>query len=130
MDNFYRENILDHFKNPRNFGTIGKPDRSFEEENVTCGDKIGMDIKFKTAGTKNPVIAEIKFHGEGCAVSMASASMLTGFVTGKNINTVLNLGTEDVLKLLGISLTPTRLKCALLPLEVLQKTVAPAKKSA
>lgn len=118
MDDIYREIILDHFKNPRNFGKIRKPSASFSLYNSACGDKIEIDIK-----TKDKNIEDIKFRGEGCAISLASASMLTEKVIGKNIGEIKNLDTEDILKMLGITLTPTRLKCALLPLEVLQKTL-------
>ncbi len=123
MDNFYRDNILDHYKNPRNFGRLKKPDVSYSEENVTCGDKIGMELKFKVQNSKFKIIEDVRFWGEGCAVSMASSSLLTQKVKGMDVLRVKNLGKEDILKLLGIELTPTRLKCALLPLEVLQKAL-------
>lgn len=126
MDSFYRENILDHYKNPRNFGRLERFDATHEEYNPFCGDRIGIDIKFKVQSSKFKV-QEIKFHGEGCAISMASASMLTENVKGKNFNDAKKLSTRDILKILGIDLTPTRLKCALLPLEVLHKTLALAK---
>lgn len=126
MDSIYRENILDHYKNPRNFGRLDRFDATAEEYNPFCGDRIGIDIKFKVQSSKFKV-HEIKFHGEGCAISMASASMLTENVKGKNLNDIKKLGTPDILKILGIDLTPTRLKCALLPLEVLHKTLALAK---
>lgn len=124
MDNFYRENILDHYKNPKNFGKIKNPDFSSEENNPLCGDKIGMQIKCNVQNSKRR-INDIKFYGEGCAISVASASMLTEKVKGKTIKEVRKLKTDDILNLLGIELTPTRLKCALLPLEVLHKTIPP-----
>lgn len=123
MDNIYRENILDHYKNPRNFGVMKNADVATEENNPLCGDRIVMQLKFDTAGSKEKRIAEIKFSGEGCAVSMASASMLTEEVLGKPVSFVKKLTTKNILNILGITLSPTRLKCALLPLEVLQKTV-------
>jgi len=126
MDSIYRENILDHYKNPRNFGRLDRFDVTAEEYNPFCGDRIGMDIKWKMENGKWK-IKEINFYGEGCAISMASASMLTENVKGKNLNDIKKLGTPDILKILGIDLTPTRLKCALLPLEVLHKTLALAK---
>lgn len=116
MDDIYREVILDHFKNPRNFGQIKNPSASFSLYNSACGDRIEIDVKMKSE-----IIEEIKFHGEGCAISTASASMLTEWATGKNIEEIRRFTTEDILKMLGITLTPTRLKCALLPLEVLHK---------
>ena len=131
MDDFYRENVLDHYKNPRNFGKLSDSDYSAEMDNPLCGDRIEMEIKLKVQSGrplgKFKVIKEIRFYGEGCAISTASASMLTERVKGMEIDEVQKLNKEDILKLLGIQLTPTRLKCALLPLEVLHKTLALAK---
>lgn len=126
MDDLYRQNILDHFKNPRNYAKMENPDFETEAENIFCGDRIGMGIKVSSRGRSafgRKIIEEIKFHGEGCAISMAAASMLTEIVKGKKIEEVKKIGKEDILKMLGTSFTPTRLKCALLPLEVLQKTL-------
>ncbi len=123
MDNLYRDNILDHYKNPRNFGKLEKPDASAEENNPLCGDKIGMQIKLQTTNYKLQTIKDINFYGDGCAISTASASMLTEKMKGKNIHEIKKLKTQNILEMLGIELTPTRLKCALLPLEVLQKLV-------
>lgn len=102
------------------------PDANAYENNPFCGDKIEIDVKIKNKEqrTKNRIIEDIKFRAEGCAISMASASMLTERVLGKNIKDIKKLNTEDILEMLGITLTPTRLKCALLPLEVLHKTLA------
>lgn len=127
MDSYYRENILDHYKNPRNFGKLNKPTAGFKLFNSACGDVISMEVKTGTTPSSNKTITDIKFQGEGCAVSMASASLLTTYAKGKEVQDILALGTEDVLKLLGITLTPSRLKCALLPLETLQKTLLQAK---
>jgi nitrogen fixation NifU-like protein len=102
-------------------------DLSYEEENTLCGDRIGMAIKLGTKNNKQRTIEDVKFMGEGCAVSLATASMLTEKVKGLSIGAVKKLKKEDILKLLGIELTPTRLKCALLPLEVLHKTLTLAK---
>lgn len=126
MDDLYREVILDHFKNPRNFGKLKNPTSTFSLYNSACGDRITIDIviKNKEQTTSNKIIEDIKFTAEGCAISMASASMLTEKVIGKNIEEVQKFKTEDILKMLGITLTPTRLKCALLPLEVLHKAVS------
>ncbi|KKR87328.1 SUF system NifU family Fe-S cluster assembly protein [Candidatus Gottesmanbacteria bacterium RIFCSPHIGHO2_01_FULL_46_14] len=112
----YRENILDHYKHPRNFGHLEKPDVVMEEGNVTCGDKIIMEIN-----VKNNKIENVAFNGEGCAISQASASMLTEMVKGMNINKIMKLSVIDITTILGTSLTPSRIKCATLPLEVLQK---------
>ena len=121
MDNFYRENILDHYRNPRNFGKMKSPDSGGEDANISCGDKIGIQIKLQN---KDKTIEDIRFYGEGCAISMASASLLTGKVKGMKVEEVKKLVTKDVLILLGFELTPTRLKCALLSLEVLQRVIA------
>jgi len=127
MDNLYRENILDHYKNPRNFGKLKNPSASLKLYNSACGDEIEMQIKFQMTNDKLQIIKEIKFSGQGCAVSMASASMLTEKVKGLTFQKIQNLTTKDILKMLGVSLSPSRLKCAILPLEVLQKTAALAK---
>ncbi|MBI3955463.1 iron-sulfur cluster assembly scaffold protein [Candidatus Gottesmanbacteria bacterium] len=123
MDSYYRENILDHYKNPRNFGKLNKPTAGYKLFNSACGDVISMEVKTKDLSSGGEIITDIKFQGEGCAVSMASASQLTVLAKGKKVQDILALGTEDILKLLGTTLTPSRLKCALLPLETLQKTL-------
>jgi len=129
MDQFYRENILDHYRNPRNFGQLPKPDAASEEVNPLCGDKIGMQIKLRTKNLELKTVEDIRFQGEGCAISMASASMLTEKVKGMTAQDTLKLGLEDVTSLLGIVLTPARVKCALLPLEVLHTALAKLPKS-
>lgn len=121
MDSLYRDLILDHYRNPQNFGTLSEADASHEENNPFCGDHIGMALK--TSDQRPRTITDIRFHGEGCAISMACASMLTEKVLGKNLEEVRELKKEDILDMLGTELTPTRLKCALLPLEVLQKAL-------
>lgn len=123
MDNIYRENILDHYKNPRNFGHLQNYHVKSEAGIPSCGDKIGMEVKLKVKSEKYKVVEDVRFHGEGCAISTASASILTEFVKNKSVEDVKNLSVTDILKLLGITLTPTRLKCALLSLEVLQKAL-------
>jgi nitrogen fixation protein NifU and related proteins len=123
MDNFYRDNILDHYRNPRNFGRIPNPDLTNDEENITCGDRIGIDLNIV-----KDKISDIRFHGEGCAISMSSASMLTEKLLGEDIKSVRKMGKEAVLSLLGIELSPARLKCALLPLEAIQNCLAKYKK--
>lgn len=121
--NLYKDRILDHYRKPRNFGRIVKPDASYEEGNSLCGDRIGMEVQLKTEDSKPKTIKEVRFWGEGCAISQASASMLTEKVKGKSLDEIKKLGKEDILSMLGIELSPARLKCALLPLEVLQKLI-------
>lgn len=115
----YREIILDHYKHPRNFGHLENYDSKVEEGNVTCGDTIIMEIKVNTLRE----IEDIRFSGEGCAISQASASMLTEYVMGKKLKNIIQLTSADILKMLGTVLTPSRMKCATLSLEVLQKSV-------
>lgn len=117
MSDLYREQILDHYRNPRNHGTLDPNDRSFEDTNPLCGDRIRMDVRLD--GDR---IAEIRFSGRGCAISQASASMLTEMVDGQDIQTVRALTKEELLEEIGIPISPARLKCALLPLKVLKAT--------
>ena len=118
MDDLYREQILDHYRNPRNFGKLTSITVTASDNLVSCGDRLSMELLIKTGK-----ITDIKFQGEGCAISMASASLLTEQVKNKKIADLKHLGKDDILKLLGINPTPTRLKCALLSLEVLHKAI-------
>lgn len=113
----YMEHILDHYKNPRNYGKIEQSDAFFEGGNPTCGDMVRMYIKLDKSKSK---IEDIKFEGKGCAISQASASILTEMVKGKDIEYVKKLTKDDLLNELGIELSPTRLKCAILALETLR----------
>ena len=106
----YQELILQHYRAPRNFGTIPDPSASGEESNPLCGDHIRMDLKLDGARTR---VEDVKFSGDGCAISMASASLLTGKVLGHSITEVEKITREDVFNLLGIPLSPVRVKCAL-----------------
>ena len=114
-DQFYREYILDHYKNPRNFGRLENPDITHEEDNPLCGDVIGMDFR-----VKDGVIEDVKFHGRGCAISQASASLLTERLKGLALEDAKKINKEDVLGELGIQISPARIKCALLSLKVLK----------
>ena len=114
-DQFYREYILDHYKNPRNFGRLEHPDISHEEDNPLCGDVIGMDFKIEDG-----VIEDIRFHGRGCAISQASASLLTERLKGMALEEAKKIDKADVLGELGIQISPARIKCALLSLKVLK----------
>jgi nitrogen fixation NifU-like protein len=115
LDDFYRQNILDHYQNPRNFGTLDKPDISAEDSNPLCGDKIRIDLR-----VKNGAIEDVRFSGVGCSISRAAASMLTEEVKGKTLDEVKAIGRDEVLEMLGIELGPVRLKCALLALKTLK----------
>ncbi len=114
----YREQILDHYKHPRNFGHLKRADTKVEEGNVTCGDRVAMELAVKVGQ-----ISDISFTGEGCAISQASASMLTEKVKGMNLKDALALTGEDIIKMLGTTLTPSRTRCATLSLEVLHKAI-------
>jgi nitrogen fixation NifU-like protein len=115
LDDFYRQNILDHYQNPRNFGTLEKPDISAEDSNPLCGDKIRIDLR-----VKNGTVEDVRFSGVGCSISRAAASMLTEEVKGKTLEEVKAIGRDEVLEMLGIELGPVRLKCALLALKTLK----------
>lgn len=121
MEELYKEFIIELYKNPRNFGTIGNPDYHSIVFNPACGDRI--ELFLKTDGEK---VIDAKFSGDGCAISQASASLFTGFLNGKSIDELDRIAKEDVLNLLRIDLSknPTRMKCALLPLDALRKAIA------
>ena len=119
MEDLYRDFILDHYRNPRNAGTLESPDASFEDTNPLCGDKIRMDVKLHDG-----VVSDVKFRGRGCAISQASASLLTEEIKGKTLNEINKMSKEDVLANLGITISAARLKCALLGLKVLKEALA------
>jgi nitrogen fixation NifU-like protein len=113
----YKELILDYYRNPRNFGKLDQFDISSHDTNPLCGDEIDIQIK---VGDGNK-IEQINFFGKGCAISQASASMLTELAKGKDLAWVKQLAKEDILKMLGTpDLGPTRIKCALLGMKVLK----------
>jgi nitrogen fixation NifU-like protein len=116
--NIYQEEILDHYENPSNYGTLENPDISHEEDNPLCGDKIRMELK-----VEDGTIRDVRFSGHGCTISQASASMLTERIKGKSVEEIKKLTRDDILDMLGIPLGPVRLKCALLSLKVLKAGV-------
>jgi nitrogen fixation NifU-like protein len=118
MDDFYRDYILDHYRNPRNFGTFENADVEAEDLNPLCGDQIRMQLK-----VDDGVVRDLRFSGKGCAISQASASMLTEAVKGMKLSEVAKLSKDVVLENVGIGISPTRMKCAMLGLRVL-KTAA------
>ena len=119
MDDFYRELIIDRYKNPLFKGKLDPNDISFEDENPLCGDRIRIDIRVDKFG----IVSEAAFNGEGCAISQASADLLLDEIKGKSIEDLKAISKNDVLDLLGIDLGPIRLKCALLSLKVLKAVV-------
>jgi nitrogen fixation NifU-like protein len=116
MDDFYKEYILDHYRNPRNFGHLEHPTAKAEDLNPLCGDTITMELAVDDAGK----VSEVKFSGRGCAISQASASMLTESIKGLSLEEVAKLSPDAVLEKVGIGISPTRMKCALLGLKVLK----------
>jgi nitrogen fixation protein NifU and related proteins len=114
-DSIYREIILEHYKNPSNRGTLDPNDFSYQDVNPLCGDEIRIDVR-----VKDDHVAEIRFSGRGCAVSQASASILTEMVDGKSLDEVKAIGREELLDEIGIPVSPARMKCALLGLKVLK----------
>ena len=117
LDNLYRENILDHYRSPRNHGVIEDADSQAEGMNPLCGDETAIYVKF---GADGETIEEIKFAGRGCAISQAATSMLTDLVKGRSADEVAKLPKEDLLEEIGAPLTPVRLKCAMLGLTTLK----------
>ena len=117
MDDFYREEILEHYTHPHNYGTLEQADISHEESNPLCGDRIRFDIQLDEDGE---TVKDVRFSAVGCAISKASASMLTDLLIGQTLDEIRALTNEDVVDELGIDLGPVRLKCALLPLKVVK----------
>lgn len=113
--NIYTEMILDLYKNPRNKGVLETPTNNFSKKNPLCGDEITIQLEIK-----ENKINDVKFSGQGCAISQASASLLTEKIKNMSIEEVKNLNKEDILNLLHIDISPGRLKCALLPLDTLK----------
>ncbi|NOZ50628.1 MAG: SUF system NifU family Fe-S cluster assembly protein [Chloroflexi bacterium] len=118
MDDFYRENILDHYRHPRHKGHLEDPDIHYHDVNPFCGDEITIELKVKDGR-----IVGVAFDGSGCAISQASASMLTEEIVGMTLDEIRKLDKDYVTELLGIPIGPVRLKCALLPLKVLKAGV-------
>ena len=119
MDDLYRDYILEHYRRPHNFGVIDEPSATFEGANPLCGDRITMQL-----GVKDGVVEQIGFTGRGCAISQASASLLTDEVKGKSVDAVADIRADDLLELLGIDISPARLKCAMLSFDSLQHLLA------
>lgn len=119
MDDLYREQIIDRYKNPRHKGELDPHDYSYEDDNPLCGDRIRIDVRVDGDGK----VTEAAFSGVGCAISQASADLLIESVVGKSLDEVKRLSKDDILERLGIELGPVRMKCALLSLKVLKAGV-------
>ncbi len=120
MDDLYREQILEHYKRPRNWSpplpSLENPDLEFEDNNPLCGDELRVQVRLDA----DRRVAEIRFSGHGCAISQASASMASDEVIGMPVDELVRLDKDFVLELLGIDISATRMKCALLSLKVLK----------
>src|SRR4051794_38294595 len=116
MDALYREQILDHYKRPHNFGHLDDPDLEFEDNNPLCGDELKVELKLDN----DRRITGIAFSGQGCPIPQASASMVSDEIKGMSVDELLKLDKNFVLELLGIDISATRMKCALLSLKVLK----------
>lgn len=119
MDDLYRDNIIDHYKNPQYRGHLDPNNIQFEDDNPLCGDHIEVTLRLDDAGK----VSDGRFDGKGCAISQASADLLIELIIGKPVEEVKKLSKQDVLDLLGIELGPVRMKCALLSLKVLKAGV-------
>ena len=120
MDNLYRDFILEHYKHPHNKGYLDPHDLHFADSNPTCGDEMSMTLRLDGAGS---AIADVAFDGRGCAISQASASILTDGLRGQSLDQVKEMNPKDLLDELGVPIGPARLKCALLAYKVLQGAV-------
>jgi len=116
MDDLYRDEILEHYRNPHNFGILESPTASKEGANPLCGDRITLMLNIGDDGT----VQNVSFTGRGCAISQASASMLTDEIRGKSLEEISHMGRQNVLDNLGIEISPARMKCAMLSLETLR----------
>jgi len=116
MDDLYRDEILEHYRNPHNFGILESPTTSKEGANPLCGDRITLMLTIGDDGT----VQNVAFTGRGCAISQASASMLTDEIRGKSLEEISHMGRQNVLDNLGIEISPARMKCAMLSLETLR----------
>lgn len=118
----YKDIIIDHYQNPRNFGDLANPTIKKRLENALCGDMVEMGLILNDGR-----VEDVKFKGIGCAICIASSSMLTEKIKGMKIEEAEKMSVDNILKMLGIELLPNRMKCAMLPLEVLQAAIKECK---
>ncbi len=123
MDDLYKEEILDHYWNPHNSGELANATASAQEYNTACGDKIQMDLM-----VDDERVVDVRFKGEGCAISQASASMLTDKLKSLPLRQAQGLTDADISAMLGIAISPARMKCATLGLETMKKALCSPKK--
>jgi nitrogen fixation NifU-like protein len=118
MNTLYKDILHDHYRNPRNKGTLENPDFASDDYNPSCGDGVSMQ------GTvKKNIITRVVFQGAGCVIRQATSSLLTEYASGKTVEQILAISDDDVQTMIGMQLGPMRLKCAQLPLSVLQQGV-------
>jgi nitrogen fixation protein NifU and related proteins len=117
-DDLYKEEILDHYWNPHNAGTLAHATANAEEYNVTCGDKIHLYLMID-----DDKVVDVRFQGEGCAISQASTSMLTDTLKGLGLRQAQAINDHDILRMLGITISPARMKCATLGLETMKRAL-------
>jgi nitrogen fixation NifU-like protein len=115
----YQDNILDHYENPSHWGTLEHPTFEIRDLNPLCGDEVRIQARLDDGDR----LAAVRFEGKGCVISLAAASMLMEAVEGKTLDEVKKMGRQDMLDLLGVSLTTMRVKCAMLPLRALEKAI-------
>ncbi len=115
----YQENILDHYKHPRNFGEISGTVNTAHAANPLCGDELDFYLDFGA----DEKVSEVKFNGRGCTITVASASMLSEKLKGMSRSDIEKMTTEEAIQLLGVPINPARLKCATLALETVQQAV-------
>jgi nitrogen fixation NifU-like protein len=118
MDELYRDYILDHYKNPKNFGELPEHDLDFHDRNPLCGDEMEVQIR-----VEDGKIADLKWHGHGCAISQAAASIASEELIGMELDDAASLDADWMLDQMGIEISATRRKCALLNLKVLRGAV-------
>jgi len=116
MPALYSDILLDHFRHPRNYGSLDAPDISNEQFNPLCGDRIRLELKFDQSR-----VSEARFKGDGCAISTAAASLLTELVLGEDVEELTNISDAQLISALESNIQPARLQCALLPLQALRE---------
>lgn len=116
MPTLYSDILLDHFRHPRNYGSLDAPDISNEQFNPLCGDRIRIELKLE-----HSIVNEARFKGDGCAISTAAASLLTEMVLGKDVEELINMSDARLISALESNIQPARLQCVLLPLQALRE---------